>query len=95
MVLDETFLMPYEIADTPLTAGLKERGWWVNLSFFFAQRWLLRGLALCQVPSFRQVYGFQMISGPFPVKMEMLLPSGPALLSKQSDPQRWLDHMSH
>ena len=34
MVLDETFLMPYEIAETPLTAGLKERGWWVNLSFF-------------------------------------------------------------
>ena len=24
MVLDETFLMPYEIADTPFTADLKE-----------------------------------------------------------------------
>ncbi|CAL1154489.1 unnamed protein product [Cladocopium goreaui] len=34
MVLDETFLMPYEIADTPLTAGLKERahGWPIGAS---------------------------------------------------------------
>jgi len=43
MVLDETFLMPYEIADTPLTAGLKERGWWVDLSGGFVG--LKEGLA--------------------------------------------------
>lgn len=93
MVLDETFLMPYEIADTPLTAGLKERGWWVDLSWWFcwAQRGPSRGLALCQMLCFWQFMSFrmfQMISDDFRAMPSQdgnasAIPWVRALLSKQ------------